>query len=318
MLKNSLKKKARTSLLTICSIAFCFAILGLSPTPPACADDIIINLREESLNSYFKLISEFDNDPLKIKHIPFQKYKRGPIEIAIIIKALRLGGLTDEIKFKVIPNSNRQIKDTADGKSVICGQQLPISFVEMNNCFDKVFMSAPITNYGEFQKLFYYLPENHKMKNITFEKLKNKTKGAIGIDWYSDITVFNAIGITNYITGQTTLSVIKMLKAGRADWVPIVVHNTDDFSTVTEGVKLIPVQGLKFALPETRHFFISRKHPMGKEVYAALQKGLKILRENYFLRDALYATGFFTPRIDSWEMLNADQIEHHTVPHMEK
>ena len=140
------------------------------------------------------------------------------------------------------------------------------------------------------------------------KELEESSTGIIGLHWDNDAQVLEGMGVTNVIRSPTFSSMIKMIIAGRADWVPLELSNSADMSFTMDGARFVPIPGIKFSLLESRHFFVSKKHPQGERVFNALQKGLVELRKQGFIRKALEQAGFFNTRSDSWTMLNADAL----------
>ena len=56
---------------------------------------------------------------------------------------------------------------------------------------------------------------------------------------------------------------IKMVGAKRVDYILHNFGSGADGSIEEFGVTLYPVQGIKFALPDSLHFFVSQAHPNG-------------------------------------------------------
>ncbi len=123
-------------------------------------------------------------------------------------------------------------------------------------------VSDPITRFGEFQKAFYCLPSNTALLSATnADEINLNGKGIVGQHWNNDKKVLKDMGITNLIDAPTFECMIKMIKAGRADWIPLEISNSKDSSMTLYGVHLVPIPAVKFSLLESRHFFISKTHP---------------------------------------------------------
>lgn len=286
-------------------------ILFLAKTQQAEAiEAITIAVDQRTLDQYKTLIANFDNNPCNISNIPKGKSSRTAVEIVILAKAFRLGGLDAPLQFQIVPNPRRGTENTIIGTAIMYSQQLNKRVLMIPGYKQNLFMSDPITRTGEFQKGFYCLDTNSKVLAATTTKeLNDSGPGIIGLHWDNDLMVLNEMGISNIISAPTFPSIIKMIIAGRATWIPLEISNSEDMAKTIEGHRFVPVPGIKFSLIESRHFFVSRKHPEGKQVFDALQKGLKELRKQGFIRKALIATGFFSPETKSWKILNTQAME---------
>jgi len=63
-----------------------------------------------------------------------------------------------------------------------------------------------------------------------------------------------------------------------------------------EKIHLVPVKNVAIILKDSRHFVISKLHPKGEDAYIAMNKGLKILREQGAITKAYKEAGFFVDR----------------------
>ena len=198
----------------------------------------------------------------------------------------------------------------ANGLVVFYPHQLNMNTLELPRYKNIFLVSDPITRFGEFQKAFYCLPSNAALLSATnADEINLNGKGIVGQHWHNDKKVLKDMGITNMIDAPTLDCMAKMIKAGRADWIPLEISNSKDSSMTLYGVHLVPIPGIKFSLLESRHFFISRTHPKGEEIYNALQKGIKELRKQGFIHKILTQAGMFNPNADSWTILNSDKMK---------
>lgn len=98
--------------------------------------------------------------------------------------------------------------------------------------------------------------------------------------------------------------IVRMVDAKRGDFLLAPFQSTKDLSFVTEGVKLVPIQNLKVGLNGSRHFGISKNYKNSKEIFEALNKGIKILRKEGIIKKAYEQSGFFNENVKHWKKLN--------------
>ena len=305
MNKSSLRAKALTAVIGILFLPF---VLVLSEAKGA-ESSIRISIQQSTLDSYEQLLAFFDCPLHEIDVIPPGRFSRPDADIIIIAKALHLGGLQAPLEFVPACNARRETEEVALGNTVMAGQQFDDSVRDHPGYAKAFYFSAPITRIGEFQKGFYCLDTNQRVLGIkSAEELNQKSKGAIGLHWENDARTLRSMGIDRIIRVPTFSSIIKMIGAGRADWIPLELSSSADLSMTLHGHRLIPIPGIKFSLIESRHFLVSRNHPDGERVFKALQKGLAELRKQGFIRDALTATGFFSDRTADWTVLNEADV----------
>ena len=95
-----------------------------------------------------------------------------------------------------------------------------------------------------------------------------------------------------------------MIEGGRADFTLQDFSALDDLSIEEGGVRLYPISHVKIALEETRHFFINRNQPDSRSVFAAMQRGLRLMHEQGEIKRALMEAGVINSRVRSWTLLN--------------
>jgi len=286
------------------------ALVLFFPCNAACNEPITISIEKNALEQVYALCEELGMPLENLKTVPDIGMSRTTADVIILLRALRIGGIESPIEFIEVPNARRSTQETARGRTVLCSQQLNKNTNTIPGYENAFLTTDPITRFGEFQKGFYCLPDNTALLAATkAEEINNLGKGILGQHWNNDINILNDMNITNIITSPTFDSIIKMVEAGRADWVPLEISNSKDFSMNIQGINLVPIPGIKFSLLESRHFLVSRKHPKGKEVYGALQKGIKELRGQGFIRKIMTQAGIFNSRTDSWKILNGEDIE---------
>lgn len=68
----------------------------------------------------------------------------------------------------------------------------------------------------------------------------------------------------------------------------------------------MPVQGLKVKLAGSRGWAVSLTHPAGVEAYAAIEKGLAVLRDEGVIVRAYRGSGVINERVADWKVLNPE------------
>ena len=76
------------------------------------------------------------------------------------------------------------------------------------------------------------------------------------------------------------------------------------FTFKGDGYEVIAIPGIKLMLDDSRHVAVSKHHPAGEQVFAALQRGLKQLRAEGRIKRAYTEAGFFNTHVVNWHLLN--------------
>jgi hypothetical protein len=290
---------------------FISASLCALPARAETRETVTVTANRAIINSYREILAHFDNDPLKVTpDFPQNRYDRTAVEMVIVVRALRLGGENRPIAFIKTSNARRAVEEVICGDAVLTGQQYDTSVLNDRQSLKDLFLSDPVTPVGEFHKLFYCLPENKKVLAVrNVDDLNRAGRGIIGTDWDNDRQVLGDMGVTNLIQAPTFPSLIRMILAGRADWIPMEASNQPGMERIMGGSRFVPVPGIRFSLIESRHFMVSRHHPDGEAVFAALQAGLRQLRSQGYIRAMLDATGFHETDHLGWKTLNQDAVD---------
>lgn len=287
-------------------------LLALVPALPKSTlayDIVTMTVNEDPCRKFMHIMAEHDNDPARIDSIPSEQNFRVVAEMVIIAKALQLGGMNPRFKFIIVPNARRETHEVIEGNAVMASQQFNIKTFEEDKYKRNTYMSAPITRPGEFCKGFYCLADNKKaLQAKTIAAINRLKPGVIGLHWTNDATVLADMGLKPCLRCPRFDSLIKMVANERAAWVPLSFSRADDLSRQQFGVTLVPIPGIRFSLLQSRHFMVSRTHPMGQKTFCALQKGLAKLRKRGVIRKLLTDVGFFNDATEGWTMLNADAV----------
>lgn len=225
---------------------------------------------------------------------------RNVVSLVLIQKALQLGGLGDvEFEFHVVPNSERERAEVKSGRVVVGSQDY------WDDDFDDtVYRSDPVITDGTFEKGLYTYPTNASMLSVRdLKDLKDHSAVIVGT-WKGDIAVLRALEPQKIHEVYEIRTVPKFLELGRADFTLLEFSSNPDMAVSVFGVSLIPVPGIKVALPGNRCWMVSRRHPQGEQVFKALSIGLKLLQKEGTIKRALTESGFFQKRVKDWRVIN--------------
>jgi hypothetical protein len=95
----------------------------------------------------------------------------------------------------------------------------------------------------------------------------------------------------------------KMVANGRADYFIGEFPGADDLSQYVDGAKFVPVPGLKLVLQGSRHVAVSKWFPHSKQVFDAIQIGLKDMHFRGLIKQGYRAVGFYNPKVEDWKVL---------------
>ncbi len=240
--------------------------------------------------------------PLTIEDFSGKNSQRDVIELILVQKALALGGL--QVKFSYVLGNY-------DAKNIQLLQQglLLISFDSMwnshiSNLKEDIYISDAVIQKGEYWAGIYTSPLNKEklsIKNLAQFKQLTITSSK---HWYVDWKTLKQIEPKALIHQEEWLSMAKLVSLGWVDAMLAPFTPEKPFSYQGSNYEIVALDDVKIALNDSRHFVVSRKHHYGKETFVALQKGLKILREQGLIKKAYQQSGFFNDGVKDWTVIN--------------
>lgn len=245
-------------------------------------------------------------DILDVKDYSSPNAQRDAVEFILIQQALALGGSNIQFSFLLGNYDARNIKLLLDGSLLINFDSMWLSQIQQYS--DELYISEPIINKGEYWAGLYTAVDNKKAlatKNLS--DLQNLSVIS-NRNWFVDWKTLNQIKPKALIHDEEWISMAKLVSL---QWVDVMLAPftiKQPFSYQATDYKIIAVENVKVALNDSRHFAVSKKHPLGKETFIALQKGLKILRQEKAITKAYQDSGFQNPHVRNWHIINESLI----------
>lgn len=246
-----------------------------------------------------------DRDPVAINFYGGPGARRDVIEIVLLQQALHLGGFQAKIVFRPERSYLRIIKLIADG-------QVPISATlkwrdDIKPYSAQLYKSSALVKEGEFIAGIYTRPDNNKALTArSLDKIR-ELSAASNNHWKADVATLKQLGIQQIYYSTYWGQIVRMVVAGRADITLAPFQSNPGMKVLFEDSELVPIPGVKVALPGSRHFAISKKHPQGEEIFTALEKGIAILEQKEIIKRAYEESGFFHEGVKNWTLLNPPQ-----------
>lgn len=228
------------------------------------------------------------------------------IEMIILQQALHLGGLKEPIIFEPHDMANLgEIAPIVDGTILMFGRSMWLqTSVDYQG---SLYISEPVIKYGEFEAGLYYNIANKDLKDIKIDAL-SEFKIVANPRWLADwrgllnspMTMINFIGPWE--------NMIAMLDANIVDLMLVNFSVSNDLNMIFKDKLYQPINNLKIVLPDSRHFVVSKRHPRGKEVFEALQKGLTIMRKLGKIRKLYEQAGVINSKVKNWDIINKQML----------
>lgn len=243
-----------------------------------------------------------DRNPIDVNYYGGKHARRDVIELVLLQQALALGGFAHPLKFVDEENYFRSIRNVLDGKTLTISGT--IWYQDLLPQVDKLHISPPIVEDGQFIVGIYTSPQNNRALSSTTLEQINKLRAVTSRQWKPDLTTLEKLGFTNIMYTPNWVNMARMINAGRVDITLSPFHQSPSKEILVEDIRLVPIEGVKIAIKGSRHWPVSKLHPLGDEFYDALAKGVVQMRNEGTIERAYRECGFFHPALEGWKLLN--------------
>ncbi|TMO54225.1 hypothetical protein CWC21_16065 [Pseudoalteromonas phenolica] len=238
-----------------------------------------------------------------IEHFNHPSCLRDVVEFILVQKAIKLGGVNLEYDFVLGDYDARNIRLIQHGLLLISFDSIWLNEASQ---YDKdVFISDPVIRNGEFYAGIYV---SHNKVSDLKPKLAQSISNLSFVTseaWHTDVKTLTALKPKNLVIEADWLVMAKMVSNGWVDAMLAPFKPSMPFEYIGKNYNIRAIDGVKVALQDSRHFVVSKKHPLGDKTFIALQKGLKQLRKSGFIERAYKECGFLNPLVDDWQEIKA-------------
>lgn len=228
--------------------------------------------------------------------------QRDVVDFVMIQKALKLGGM--DIKFDFRPGyyNARNLRALASGHLLISFDSVWLS--QAQKMKDDVYISKAVIKKGDFWAGIFTSPNNKKALNVkTLEDFRQLSIVSSHI-WAADWATLQTINPRKLSNEGNWLSMAKLVSIGWVDAMLVTFNKTEPFQYQSDEYHLVAVNGVKIKLDDSRHYCVSKNHPLGAQTFKALEKGLAILQSQNAITNAYHQVGFYNPKVANWKVLN--------------
>ncbi|WP_286269351.1 hypothetical protein [Thalassotalea hakodatensis] len=260
--------------------------------PNVLADNIVISIRDDVYEDYQHFLN--GRNVLDIKDFSGKTIRRDVVDMIIAQQALTLGGFKHTFKYHPGKLNFRNTKMIQQGTLLISFDSY--WFADANALTEHVYISAPVIRKGEYVAGIYTSPNNKAVLAInSLDDLKQFT--AISTPkWRTDWRTLESLPIKQLIREDEWLSQARLTNIQWVDFMLMAFHSTPDKSFTLDKIHLVPVRNVGVVLNDSRHFVISKKHPLGQQAFIAINKGLTLLRKKQLITKAYTQAGFFVDK----------------------
>lgn len=275
-------------------------LIVFMPKTAIAEQTIVAAVDEDIIADYQLFVGE--RDPLLIDYYGGPGARRDVIEIVLLQQALALGGFKEKITLRPENSYLRILKLVADGQVALSGA---LKWREdIKPYATHLFKTKAVVKKGEFIAGLYTRADNQRaLKANTLEKIR-LLSAASNNHWNADVRTLNELGIKKIYFSTYWVQIVRMVVAKRADVTLAPFQVNPDMKVMVDGLELVPIPGIKVALPGSRHWAVSKIHPRGEEIFNALARGINELEKKNIIQRAYEECGFYHPEVRNWKLLN--------------
>ena len=277
-----------------CLFLCCFITLSSQAKIPISIESDIYKYAQQVLGE--ESIESIDN----FKH---PSCVRDVVEFILVQKAIKLGGLNLEYDFVLGDYDARNIRLIQHGLLLISFDSIWLN--EASQYEKDVFISDPVIRKNEFYAGIYVAPSKISTLKPKLANGITELSFVTSEAWHTDVKTLTALKPKSLVIEADWLVMAKMVSSGWVDAMLAPFKPTMPFEYTGKNYKIRAIDNFKVALQDSRHFVVSKKHPLGKKTFKAIQKGLKQLRQSGYIERAYKECGFLNPVVEDWQEIKA-------------
>jgi len=260
------------------------------------AETVNVYIPPDVLTDYRAFLN--GRDPSTITDFSGEGSRRDVVEVVLFIQALARTGDRWKINFVEQSSYEDMLTGLEAGKAITSVTSLWRK--DLSTRWSSLYMTAAVLERGQFEAGFYTMQTNEQamaaQKNHDIRSLKGVSSEAWVIDWKS----LNNFG-ANVKHLDTWGEMVSEVSSNQSDYLLAGFQATNDLSlSLGDGIVLFPIPNVKIALVGTRHFAVSRVHPMGWAFNLSLHRGLMSLKKDGTVVKAYTDCGFINTSVIDW------------------
>lgn len=283
-------------------LVFLGIFAGLMPVRAVAGESVRVPLHERDVQAVETCATGRSVHDVDCRHcVAGALTSNGYLNFVVLMHALRAGGLTLPVIPVTSPNSERSRRMVETGRATARGEW------DFNiDGRDAVLKTAAFVPPGTIVKGIYGLPVNKRLHGQFKPEDMAGLSAAMIPTWRLDWKILASMNLKHVEAVYTRDALYTMVANRGIDFTLLEFSSLPDMSRVLGGVRLVPAPGVKVALPNSRHFMISRAHPMADALVGAINRGLEVLHGDGFIKQCLVDTGVINLRVADWTVLNPD------------
>ncbi|MBB1309691.1 hypothetical protein H5200_06425 [Pseudoalteromonas sp. SG43-7] len=289
-----MKKRIKWLLVTVS-----FYVVSNSFFAMATDQSIAIFIRDDVHYDYTHFLA--GRAPQDITDFSGRFIRRDVVDMIIAQQALYLGGFNKTFSYQIGKINFRNTKLLEKGELLISFDSY--WYEDAKSLADKVYISDELIRKGEYFAGIFTSPNNKKVFQLQHLSDFNQLTSVSTPRWRTDWKTLSQLPLKDLVAEDEWLSQVRMVSMQWIDFMLMPLMPQMGNQYVLEDIVLQAVPNVLILLDDSRHFVISKRHPDGAQAFKALQKGLKILREQGAIEKAYRQAGFI-PELSEQLIIN--------------
>lgn len=278
----------------------CLAVFGLIFSSITAAENIKITVETDIYFYANQLIGK--GSVFDVTDFHGINSQRDVVEFILIQQALKLGGFKHTLEFELGNYDARNLRLLNKGMLLLSLDSIWLSAAEPYK--DNLYISKAIIPKGRYEAGLFTAKENqYKFSDPNLIKF-SELSVVSSKDWYVDWITLKAMQPRKLIHESDWIAMAKIVSRGWADVMIAPFKKTQPYVYKGMDYYIEAIPNVKIALQDSRHFVVSKKHPLGQETFTALEKGLEILEQQGVIERAYREAGFYNDTVANWKVLN--------------
>ncbi|WP_082768828.1 hypothetical protein [Paraglaciecola hydrolytica] len=277
---------------------FLFILLfsSFSLCSQAATDKIILTVQTDVYEDYLCLLNE--RDPLDISDFTGACSRRDVVDIILLQQALKRGGLELPVSFRTghYELRNRQLLE--EGFLLVSVDTFWLT--EAQKVQEHLYISEPILRKGEYVAGFYTSPHNKKALAARSLIDIQQLSGVSSQNWTADWQAMQQLGLKQLIDESIWVSQVKLVDRQFVDFM-LAPFNV---GFAKNNLELVIIPNIAVKLDDSRHYVISKNHPLADSAFKAINTGIAKMRQSGQIHKAYSDAGFFYAIEHKWKIIN--------------
>lgn len=257
-------------------------------------------LVEDSVyDDYFRFLN--NRSVLEIHDFSSAGARRDVVDMVLVQQAIRLGGLNLNFQLKRGDFSVRSPKLFVRGDALVSFDSVWRSAARKYE--QHVYISSPVIERGHYVAGLWTSPQNGKALAVQHSQDLQQLTAVSSKSYETDWRTLESLKLKNIRDEYAWISMATLVSKGWVDVMLAPFPRERPFVIKQDHVTLVAVEGVKVLLDDSRHFVVSKHHPLGAATFAALQRGMTQLREQGVLNRAYTECGFYNSAVETWTLL---------------